>query len=225
MREQPDLRRILQESAAAPDVHQWFRKHAAEREKLLVLLLQARQPEERVRPRQAEGRSPLEAEEQLPVGPLLPPPGTYTFTAATPPVHAPDGEPLAQLSHVPDSLGAFIGVAFPPFGRAQKIPPNLLHHLPPPEERIAYRMVGLVQYQGEEGEVVIETIKPSPAVLRHQLMLGNPSGALADGTALFAMWGNHLRLRRDNVIIDLYAESRGMTQERLKALAEDMVLI
>lgn len=220
MKEPHDLRRILQESAAAPDVRRWFREHAMEREKLLVLLHQAQQPEEGSR--QPRDHQPMFAEDELPVGSLLPPPGTYTFNPATPPIHAPGGNPLAQLVHIPDSLGTFLGAAFLPFGRRpRRMPANM----PRPEEQIAYRMIGLVQYRGDEGEVVIQTSRPSPAALRHDLVLGNPCGQLRDGTPLFGIRGNHLRLRRDDFIIDLYADSGGITPDRLAALAEDTVLI
>jgi hypothetical protein len=97
--------------------------------------------------------------------------------------------------------------------------------VPPPEERIAYRVVGLVRYVGGEGELVIETSQPSPAALRCQLILGNPCGELKDGTPLFGMWGNHLRFRRGDFIVDMYAESGGITQDRLKVLAADTVLM
>ncbi len=157
----------------------------------------------------------------LPVGPLLPPPGTYSFAAVTPPIAAPDGDRLAQLAHIPYSLSDFVGAAFPPFGQPRRIPSNL----PPPDERIAYSIVGLVQYRGDEGEIVMETIVPSPAALRRELVLGNPAGALLDGTPLATVWSNHLRWRRDDVIIDMYAESRGISQLRLKTLAERVVLL
>jgi hypothetical protein len=102
-------------------------------------------------------------------------------------------------------------------------------HPLPPEEQIAYRIVGLVQYRGEEREIVIETIRPSPAGLRRELVLGNPAGELEDGTALLAMWSNHLRLRRGDTIVDLYSEAgrdwRESPGEWLKALAENVVLI
>lgn len=218
MIEPPEIRRILQESAAAPDAAEWFRTHPAESRRLRAFLERVEREQEHFRRREREASS----EGTLPVGPLLPPPGTYTFSPATPPIHAPDGELLAQLAHIPESLGDFVGVAFPPFGPPAKVHPKLLQPL---EERIAYRMVGLVQYRGEEGEVTIETIQPSPATLRRELVLGNPAGLLSDGTPLFAMWDNHLRLARGDVIIDLYAESRGMTHDRLHALAEDVILV
>lgn len=160
-------------------------------------------------------------EGQLPVGPLLPPPGTYSFTAVSPPIHAPGQEPLAQLAHVPLSLGS-VGAAFPPFGR----PPLRMPSNPsPPEERIAYRTIGLVQYRGDEGQVIIETVMPSAAALRKDLVLGNPVRTLPDGTPLFAIWSSDLRFRRGDIIVDLYAEGGGITQQRLAELAEDVVLI
>jgi hypothetical protein len=215
------IRRILQESAAAPDVRQWFRDHPMEREKLLVLLHQATEPQQGVQlhPR-GETRS-LHAENQLPVGPLLPPPGTYTFTAATPPITAPDGEPLAQLAHIPDALGAFVGAAFPPFGRPARISPNL----PLPDKRIAYHIIGLVEYRGEQGEIVIETSRPSPAALAKELVLGSPVGALPDSTPLATIAGNMLRWQRGELLIDLYDMSSRMSRDRLQSLAADVVLI
>lgn len=212
-----DIRRILQESAAAPDVDRWFREHPMERERLRVLLERATQPLGAVR-RHERARDSIDG---IPVGPLLPPPGTYTFTAATPPIGSPDGEPLAQLAQTPDSLSAFVGAAFPPFGRPKRAPTGLLS----PEERISYRTIGLVQYRGEEGEVVIETSRPSPAALKKALMLGNPAGALPDGTLLATVAGNMLRWRTGELIIDVHDMSSRMSRERLQDLAADVVLI
>lgn len=212
-----DIRRILRESAAAPDVDQWFREHPMERECLRVLLERATQPPEAVR-RQERSR---DEGVSIPVGPLLPPPGTYTFAAATPPIASPDGEPLAQFAHVPESLSSFVGAAFPPFNRPKRTPTSLLS----PLERISYRMMGLVQYRGEEGEVVIETSRPSPAALKKELVLGNPAGALPDGTPLATIAGNMLRWRRGELIIDVHDMSSRMSRERLQDLAADVVLI
>lgn len=152
---------------------------------------------------------------------LLPPPGTYSFTPGTPPLVAPGGEPLAQLAHVPGSLGPFIGTALPPFApQPRKAPTNVL----PREEQISYRIVGLVQYRGDEGEIIVETVAPSPAALRRELWSGSPAGTLPNGTPLYALGANHLPWRIGDLIVDLLDVGNTMPPERLRVLAAGVVL-
>jgi hypothetical protein len=154
------------------------------------------------------------------VRPLLPPSGTYPFTDAVPPIVAPDGEPLAQLTTIPPSLGTSLGVAFPPFGRRPRREPS---YRLPPEERVAYRFIGLVRYSGPEGSVIVHTVQPSEAALRHHLSLGNPAGALPDGTPVFtiAVGETHMRWMAEGCIIGLVGQ---LSQSRLLELAADITL-
>ncbi len=161
----------------------------------------------------------------LQVGPMLPP--ATPDCAPRPissPINAPDGRPVAQLSRVPSTLSQSVAATFPPCAvprRAPSVPQA------PESERISFRILTVVRYEGSEGTVFVSTVRPSPAALSQGLDLGNPAGTLPDGCPAWSIGvtgecaQNHVRWLKDGLIITVASD---MSVDRLKALAADVVL-
>ena len=154
--------------------------------------------------------------ESVVVPPLLAPPGEsgYLPVPANAPIAAPDRRPVAQLKEVPDDL-ANVAANFP-FGVTVG-----------DADRIAFRVLASVRYEGTAGRVLVTTADPSPAALERQLLLGSQTVQLADGSMAWITTGmprpapNRVVSVRDGLII---TGAGDVPIERLQALVENIVV-
>lgn len=161
----------------------------------------------------------------IPVGSMLPPnvPDCAPRILHSP-ITAPDGRVVARLSSVPSALSQSVAATFPPCAvpsRAPSVPQA------PAAERIAFQILSVIQYQGSEGAVFVTTARPSTAALGQGLDLGNPAGALPDGSSAWTIQvagdspQNHVRWLKDGLIITVAGD---LPVDRLKALAANVVV-
>lgn len=153
--------------------------------------------------------------------------GGCTPKTATSPIKAPDGRPVAQLARAPEAFSHSVRVTFTPCNV-----PKRLVRLPPESHQVGFRILSQVQYQGSAGTVVVLGARPTPAAARPGLNLGNPVGALPDGTRVWdlncasgtlggAPCTNDLRWMHGKLIISVTGD---LSVNRLKKLAVHVVL-
>lgn len=148
--------------------------------------------------------------------PRLLPPGAegYVGQPADQPIAAPDGRPVAQLANPPADL------------------PNVAVRLPQAQQeqardKVSFRILSSVQYAGNGQQVYVSLTVPSAAAAQKQLLLGNETVTLPNGTTAWVQTDMPGDVPNQVVWADgerIITVAGNVSAERLKALATDVTL-